>query len=58
MRRNGDLEEQVVATGFADANNVEILSGLAEGDVIVVPALVGGSRSGPDKEPTLPSGIR
>jgi RND family efflux transporter MFP subunit len=56
--RNGSVVEQVVATGFSDANNVEILSGLEEGDVIVVPALVSGSDDEPDREPTLPSGIR
>ena len=58
VRRGGGVEEQVVATGFSDANNVEILSGIVEGDVIVVPTLLGGSSSEPDREPTLPSGIR
>jgi hypothetical protein len=47
----------VIATGLSDANNVEVLSGLNEGDVLVVPVLVGGS-SEPERQPTLPSGIR
>jgi len=58
VRRNGSVVEQIVGTGFSDANNVEIVSGLEEGDVIVVPALVSGSDEEPDREPTLPSGIR
>jgi HlyD family secretion protein len=57
VRRNGTVEEQVIATGLSDANNVEVLSGLNEGDVLVVPVLVGGS-SEPERQPTLPSGIR
>jgi HlyD family secretion protein len=58
VRRNGAVEEQVVSTGLSDTNNVEVLSGLSEGDVVVVPLLVSGSSSKPQKEPTLPSGIR
>lgn len=58
VRRNGTVVEQVVTTGFSDTNNVEILTGLEEGDVIVVPTLVTGSADQPDVEPTLPSGIR
>jgi RND family efflux transporter MFP subunit len=58
LRRNGTVEEQVIATGLTDTNNVEILSGLQEGDTLVVPVLVTGSSSGPAKRPTLPAGIR
>ncbi len=58
VRRNGTVEDQVVTTGFSDTNNVEILSGLQEGDTIVVPVLISGSASQPNRKPTLPSGIR
>jgi multidrug efflux pump subunit AcrA (membrane-fusion protein) len=57
VRRADAIVEQVVATGLSDANNVEVLSGLEEGDVLVVPVLVTGG-SGPERQPTLPSGIR
>ena len=43
--------------GLSDTNNVEVLSGIEEGDILVVPVLVTGS-SGPERQPTLPSGIR
>jgi hypothetical protein len=58
VRRNDTIVEQVVVTGLSDTNNVEIVSGLEEGDVLVVPVLVSGSASDEEKEPTLPSGIR
>jgi HlyD family secretion protein len=58
VRRNGTVEDQVVTTGFSDTNNVEILTGLEEGDTIVVPVLVSGSNTDADRQPTLPSGIR
>jgi macrolide-specific efflux system membrane fusion protein len=58
VRRNNTVQEQVVVTGLSDTNNVEIISGLNEGDVIVVPLLVTGSASDQNKVPTLPSGIR
>jgi len=57
VRRNGTVEPQVITTGLSDANNVEVVSGLQEGDVLVVPVLLGQS-SQPKKQPTLPSGIR
>ena len=58
-RANGDLEEQVITTGVSDANNVEVLSGLTEGDIVEVATLTtakAGSTSGP--QPTIPSGLR
>lgn len=58
VRRNGAVAAQVVTTGFSDTNNVEILSGLQEGDTLVVPVLISGSASQPKRQPTLPSGIR
>ncbi len=57
VRRDGAVVDQIVATGLSDTNNVEILSGLAEGDTIVVPVLVTGDTT-EDAAPTLPSGIR
>jgi hypothetical protein len=57
VRRDGVLIDQVVATGLSDTENVEILSGLNEGDEIVAPVLVTGDDS-VDAEPTLPGGIR
>jgi multidrug efflux pump subunit AcrA (membrane-fusion protein) len=58
VRRNGQIEEQVITTGLSDTTNVEVVAGLEEGAVLVVPVLVSGSSSQADKEPTLPSGIR
>ena len=58
VRRNGRVEEQVIATGLSDINNVEVLAGLEEGDVLVVPVLVSGSSSQPEGQERLPSGIR
>jgi HlyD family secretion protein len=57
IRRGGVVGDQVVTTGVSDNNNVEVLSGLNEGDVIVVPALTSAS-SGPTPQPTLPGGVQ
>jgi HlyD family secretion protein len=63
VRRNGVVEEQVVTTGVSDNNQVEVLTGLNEGDVIVVPVVGNagggdGAAGGPTPVPTLPGGIR
>lgn len=58
VKRNGTVEEQVVVTGASDNTNVEIISGLEEGETIVIPKLVSGSDSGNEPQPTLPEGIR
>ena len=58
VRRNGQIEVQVIVTGLSDTTNVEVVAGLEEGDILVVPVLVSGSTSQADAEPTLPSGIR
>ncbi|MCH8919959.1 MAG: hypothetical protein IIA23_04535 [Chloroflexi bacterium] len=58
VRRNGQVEAQVIVTGLSDTTNVEVVAGLEEGEVLVVPVLVSGSSSQADAEPTLPSGIR
>ncbi len=57
VRRDGVAVDQIIATGLSDTNNVEVLSGLTDGDTLVVPVLVTGD-SGADAQPTLPSGIR
>ena len=57
-RPNGDVEEQVVTTGVSDTNNVEVLSGLNEGDVVEVVTLTTGNGGGPTAQPTMPSGLR
>jgi HlyD family secretion protein len=61
VRRNGVVQEQVVTTGVSDNNNVEIVSGLAEGDIVVLPSIAGGAGpggGGPTPVPTIPGGIR
>ncbi len=58
VRRDGEVVEQIVVTGASDNNNVEILEGLAEGETLVVPALIGGGDVGNAPAPTLPAGIR
>ncbi len=59
-RANGTVEDQVVTTGATDTNNVEVLTGLAEGDVVQVASLVGanGKAPTPKAAPTIPGGLR
>jgi HlyD family secretion protein len=57
LKEGGVIREQVVTTGVSDNNNVEVLTGLGEGDVIVVPALSSAS-AGPTPQATLPGGIQ
>jgi RND family efflux transporter MFP subunit len=57
VRRGDSIETVVVTTGLTDPEKVEILTGLAEGDKIVVPKLIVGA-DGPQAQPTLPGGIR
>jgi HlyD family secretion protein len=58
-RANGDVEEQVITTGVSDANNVEVLSGLNEGDIVEVATLTTAKPgSTPEPQPTIPSGLR
>jgi HlyD family secretion protein len=56
-RANGNVEEQVITTGVSDANNVEVLSGLNEGDVVEVVTLTA-AKAGTPAQPTIPSGLR
>jgi RND family efflux transporter MFP subunit len=59
VRRGGEIVEQVVVTGVSDNNNIEIVSGLNEGDVVVVAALTSvNSQPTPKPQPTLPGGVR
>lgn len=58
VRRDSAVVEQPVRTGVSDAENVEILEGLSEGDTIVVPVLRGTGGDDAEAEPTLPGGIR
>jgi hypothetical protein len=57
VRRGDVIEEQVIATGLSNPDSVEVLAGLNEGDVLVVPVLLTGA-SEADRQPTLPAGIR
>jgi len=56
-RSDGTVQEVVITTGISDTESVEVLTGLAEGDIVVVPAL---RDAGDDAEalPTIPGGIR
>jgi HlyD family secretion protein len=60
VRRDGTVVEQVVTTGVSDNSNVEVVTGLAEGDVVVLPAVAGAGPGGggPTPVPTIPGGIR
>jgi len=57
VRRNGAVADQVITTGVTDTENVEVLTGLNDGDVLVVPALTSGSNAA-TPQPTLPGGIQ
>ena len=58
-RANGNVEDQIVTTGASDTNNVEILTGLAEGDTVAVATLIT-TKAGatPKAAATIPSGLR
>ncbi len=59
VRRNGGVEEQVVTTGATDTQQVEILTGLNEGDIVVVAALTSAKPgSTPKAQPTLPGNVK
>lgn len=57
IRSEDAVVDQIVVTGLSDTTNVEVLSGLVEGDTIVVPVLITGDAA-EEAVPTLPSGIR
>jgi hypothetical protein len=60
IRRDGVVQEQVITTGLSDNTNVEVLTGLVEGDVIVMPSInaTTGPGAAPTPIPTIPGGIR
>ena len=58
LRRGDEVIEQVVVTGLTDANNVEIVGGLEEGDVLVIPVLVGAAAEESEEQEPLPGGIQ
>ncbi len=58
VKEGGMVVERVVTTGASDNANVEILEGLVEGDIIVLPSLVTGRSADEAADPTLPAGIR
>jgi HlyD family secretion protein len=58
-RASGSVEEQVITTGASDANNVEVLTGLSEGDVVEVVTLTSAKPGAkPTAVPTIPGGLR
>lgn len=60
VRRDGTVVEQVVTTGVSDLESVEVLTGLAEGEVLVVPALTAATEAGTNNalRTPLPNNIR
>jgi HlyD family secretion protein len=60
VKRDSGIEEVVITTGASDGADVEVLSGLEEGDVITVVTITSGSEgsSTPEARPTLPGGVR
>jgi len=61
LRRDGAIVEQVITTGVSDNANVEVVTGLAEGDIVVMPSINAGGGAGgaaPTPIPTIPGGIR
>ena len=59
VRRDGSIVAQVVTTGATDTGQVEVVTGLVEGDVVVVASLTS-ARPGatPKPQPTLPGNVR
>ncbi|MDP9235818.1 MAG: efflux RND transporter periplasmic adaptor subunit [Chloroflexota bacterium] len=55
---DGTVDEAKVVTGVSDTENVEIISGLSEGDSVIVATLVSAAKSQPTPKPTLPGGVR
>lgn len=57
VRRDGVLQEVVITTGLSDQNNVEVLTGLQEGDIIVAPVLNTAAADEGDEFEPLPGGV-
>ncbi len=58
QRPDGTVEERVVETGLSDGQDIEILSGLSEGETVLLPRLAGGGTQGSSQDIRLPGGIR
>jgi multidrug efflux pump subunit AcrA (membrane-fusion protein) len=58
VRRDGGVAEQVITTGATDNENVEVVTGLEEGEVVLVVTLTSAENATPRAESTLPGGIR
>ncbi len=59
VRRDGSIVEQVVTTGASDSSQIEIVTGLVEGEVVVVASLTSAKPgSTPKAQPTLPGNVR
>jgi multidrug efflux pump subunit AcrA (membrane-fusion protein) len=60
VRRDGVVVEQVVTTGLTDTENVEVLTGLTDGDAVVVPLLTSDTADGTNNQlrTPLPNNIR
>ncbi len=59
VRRDGSIVEQVVTTGASDSGQIEIVTGLVEGEVVVVAALTSAKPgSTPKAQPTPPGNVR
>jgi HlyD family secretion protein len=59
VKRDAGVVEQVITTGASDNNQIEVLTGLNEGDVVVVASLTTAKGAPtPKAEPTLPGGVR
>jgi multidrug efflux pump subunit AcrA (membrane-fusion protein) len=50
VKRDSGVEEVVITTGVTDGQNVEVLTGLEEGDVIIVVALTSGEDGAGEEE--------
>ncbi len=56
---DGSVEQVVVTTGASDSDKVEVLTGLNEGDIVLVVSISSGAEEEEaEAEPTLPGGIR
>lgn len=59
VRRDGSVVEQIVTTGASDSGQIEIVTGLVEGEVVVVAALTSAKPgSTPKAQPTPPGNVR
>jgi HlyD family secretion protein len=59
VKRDGSVVEQKVTTGASDNDQIEIVTGLNDGDVVVVASLTSSKAvATPKPAPTLPGGVR